>query len=276
MVLPDLDPFRHGKPVEQHRVATLVEIAEHTARLTDRLTVPGRRKKRIQVARRGPEAVAGELRRPRHQSRNKDPCGDRPFGIQDRHREIVVADDPSRHRNPLQCRMSHQRMAHGIQRCAQGRIVCFFAEAPAVARPFIEYAQVVERKRRLVPTVDDSVRARIFAPIILQVGLLRFRQRGKSRPPAGRSSRRRRIPSTSRARSPGRTGLLAAWKPCAGYGPRPDPCGFRTRRTSPPARSGSDSRSCAGRSPAARPECGGRRAQDSPSRRRPDRRSRWR
>ena len=55
------------------------------------------------------------------------------------------------------------------------------AEAPAIARARIDHAQVVERKRPLVPPVDDDLLARIVPPIRLQVGLLRSRQRGKNR-----------------------------------------------------------------------------------------------
>ena len=172
----EVDPFGHGQAIEQQRVATLVEIAQYTGRLS----IPDRREESIQFARRRPEAVIGQLRCPCHQPRNQVSGRDRCAGIQNLHPEVVLADESARYSHPLELGVGQQGVARGIEQCAKGRVLSLTGEGPAVARPGIDHAHVVQRKRRLVPTVDYYALARIVPPVSLQVGLLRLRKRRKS------------------------------------------------------------------------------------------------
>ena len=106
---------------------------------------------------------------------------DRRPGIHHPHPEIVLAHDPPRHRHPLELGMGQQCVVRRIEHRPKGRVLGLSSEGPAVARLCIDHANVVQRKRRLVPAIDDDLLARIVLPIRLQVGLLRLRQRPNSR-----------------------------------------------------------------------------------------------
>ena len=77
--------------------------------------------------------------------------------------------------------MRQQGVARGIEHFAKGRVLGLSSEPPAEARLGIDHAEIVQRKRRLVPAVHDQLLARVMLPVRMQVGPLGFRQRAKSR-----------------------------------------------------------------------------------------------
>ncbi len=147
----DVDPLTHGEAVEQQYVATLVEIAQHTGRLA----IPRWRKEGVQFARRRPEPVARKLRGPRHQPGNQVPGRDRRPRIHQLHPEIILAHDSSRYRHALQLGVGQQGVARRIEDRTKGTVLGLSTEGPAVSLRGIDHAHVIQRKRRLIPTVDD-------------------------------------------------------------------------------------------------------------------------
>ena len=77
-VFGDVDPFLHDRAVEQHHVGSAIQ----PVRQRRRIFLPGGNEKRMQLARRFPEAVARVLGGPRYQSRSQVRRRGRPSGVQ--------------------------------------------------------------------------------------------------------------------------------------------------------------------------------------------------
>ena len=112
---------------------------------------PEWQEKRIELPCRCPEAVNGQFRSARHESRDQASGRDRRSRVHDAHPEVVLADETAGNRNPLERGVRQKRAACRIKCPAQRGVLHFLAVLLAVARPCVDHPHVVPRKRCHVP-----------------------------------------------------------------------------------------------------------------------------